>query len=133
LAKISAGFFFLRITGVMTFHRIATYVITLLAAVVGVVFFFVSMFQCTPIDFFWTRLQGETNGRCIDMEVIIKLTYVYGTVTALTDVAYGVLVAVLTWNLKVDRRTKVLIAPLLAMACMYVVRFLLKEAMLTKS
>jgi hypothetical protein len=133
LAKISAGFFFLRITGVMTFHRIATYVITLLAAVVGVVFFFVSMFQCTPIDFFWTRLQGETNGRCIDMEVIIKLTYVYGTVTALTDVAYGVLVAVLTWNLKVDRRTKVLIAPLLAMACMYVDRFLLKEAMLTKS
>jgi hypothetical protein len=117
----------------MTFHRIATYVITLLAAVVGVVFFFVSMFQCTPIDFFWTRLQGKTNGRCIDMEVIIKLTYVYGTVTALTDVAYGVLVAVLTWNLKVDRRTKVLIAPLLAMACMYVDRFLLKEAMLTKS
>jgi hypothetical protein len=133
LAKVSAGFFFLRIAGVMTFHRIATYVITLLAAVVGVVFFFVSMFQCTPIDFFWTRLQGETNGRCIDMEVIIKLTYVYGTVTALTDVAYGVLVAVLTWNLKVDLRTKMLIAPLLAMACMYVKRLLLKEAMLTNS
>ncbi|KAH3953180.1 hypothetical protein HBH98_127270 [Parastagonospora nodorum] len=117
LAKISAGFFFLRIAGVMRFHRIATYVITLLAAVVGFVFLFVSMFQCSPVDFFWTRLQGETNGRCIDIEVIIKLTYLYGTVTALTDVAYGVLVAVLTWNLQVDRRTKMLIAPLLAMAC----------------
>jgi hypothetical protein len=54
--------------------------------------------------------------------VIIKLTYIYRTVTALTDVAYGVLVAVLTWNLKVDRRIKMLIVLLLAMACMYVKR-----------
>jgi hypothetical protein len=49
---------------------------------------------------------------------MIDLTYLYGTVTAVTDVALGVLVVVLTWNLKVDRRTKMLITPLLAMACM---------------
>jgi hypothetical protein len=104
----------------MTLHRIVTYVVTVLAALVGFAFFFVSVFQCAPVDFFWTRLQGETNGKCIDIEVMIDLTYLYGTVTALTDIAWGVLVATLTWNLKVDIRTKMLIAPLLAMACMYV-------------
>jgi hypothetical protein len=62
------------------------------------------------------------------MEVIIKLTYIYGTVTALIDVAYGVLVAILTWNLKVDRRTKMLIVLLLAMACIYVKRIFFERS-----
>jgi hypothetical protein len=104
----------------MTLQRVVTYIVTILAALVGFAFFFVSLFQCAPIDFFWTRLQGETDGRCIDVEIMINLTYLYGTVTAVTDVAWGVLVVALTWNLKVDRRTKMLITPLLAMACMCV-------------
>jgi hypothetical protein len=102
----------------MTLQRVVIYAVTILAATVGFAFFFVSVFQCAPIEFFWKRLQGETNGQCIDIEIMIDLTYLYGTVTAVTDVALGVLVAVLTWNLKVDRRTKMLITPLLAMACM---------------
>jgi hypothetical protein len=130
LAKISVGFFFLRIASVNTLHRIVTYIVTFLAAITGSAFFLVSLFQCAPIDFFWTRLQGATNGRCIDINVIIGLTYFYGSVTAVTDIAFGVLVASLTWNLNVDRRTKILITPLLAMSCMYVERNIPKKTML---
>ncbi|KAL6703051.1 hypothetical protein ACN47E_010258 [Coniothyrium glycines] len=116
LAKISAGFFFLRIGGVNTLHRIATYFVTILAAVVGTVFFFISLFQCNPIEHFWTRLIG-TNGTCMKIDVIITLTYIYGSVAAITDVALGLLVFALIWNLKVGRRTKLLISPVLAMTC----------------
>jgi uncharacterized membrane protein YuzA (DUF378 family) len=134
LAKISAGFFFLRISGVMTAHRIVTYIVTSLAALIGCLFFFVSMFQCTPVDFFWTRLSGRTDGRCINMQVMMHFTYLFGSVTAATDIAYGVLVAVLTWNLNVDRRTKMLIAPLLGLTCVYVKgKAYMRKAMLTTS
>lgn len=116
-AKISAGFFFLRISGIITIHRVATYFVTILAATIGIAFFFVSLFQCRPVDFFWTRLVGAS-GNCMDMNIMICLAYLYGSVSAFTDLALGLLAFALVWNLKVDRRTKLLIAPFLAMACM---------------
>lgn len=115
-AKLSLGFFFLRLTSVITLHRVVTIVTTASAVVVGVVYFFLSLFQCAPLDFFWTRLQGA-QGKCLSMDIIIGMTYLYGAVAAATDIAFGVLLAALIWRLNVDRRTKVLIAPLLGMAC----------------
>ncbi|EUC47480.1 hypothetical protein COCMIDRAFT_89982 [Bipolaris oryzae ATCC 44560] len=117
LAKISAGFFFLRATGSKPVFRITTYAITILAAVVGFGFFFLSVFQCMPVSFFWTRLQGDINGKCLDIEIMIIATYFYGAVTAGTDIAWGILVGALIWKLQIDRRTKVLTAPFLGLAC----------------
>lgn len=62
-------------------------------------------------------MQGATSGKCIDMEVIIGMTYFYGAVAAATDIGFGLLLGALVWRLNVERRTKVLIAPLLGMAC----------------
>jgi len=53
----------------------------------------------------------------MDIEVIIGMTYLYGSVSLATDVAFGLLLVALIWKLRVDRRTKVLITPFLAMAC----------------
>jgi hypothetical protein len=61
-------------------------------------------------------MEGKS-GRCIDMEVIIGMTYLYGSVSLVTDIAFGLLLVALIWKLRVDRRTKILIAPFLAMAC----------------
>ncbi|KAJ4343411.1 hypothetical protein N0V95_006673 [Ascochyta clinopodiicola] len=116
LAKLSLGFFFLRLTSIITLHRIVTIATTTSAVLIGVVYFFLSLFQCTPVDFFWTRLQGA-QGECISMDVIIGMTYLYGAVAAATDIAFGVLLGLLLWKLNVERRTKVLIAPLLGLAC----------------
>ena len=116
LAKLSLGFFFLRLTSIITLHRIVTILVTASAVAVGVAYFFLSLFQCAPIDFFWTRLQGA-EGKCISMDIIIGMTYLYGAVAAATDIAFGILLGVLVWKLKVERRSKLLIAPLLGMAC----------------
>ncbi|KAH8711842.1 hypothetical protein GQ44DRAFT_626427 [Phaeosphaeriaceae sp. PMI808] len=116
LAKISAGFFLLRLTSTITLHRVAIYIFTILTALVGFAYFFLSVFQCQPIEFFWTRLAGA-DGKCLRMDIIIQMTYLYGTVAALTDVTFGVLVGILVWKLNIDRREKLLIAPLLGMAC----------------
>jgi hypothetical protein len=116
-AKLSLGFFFFRLTSIITLHRIATIIITTSAVVIGVTYFFLSLFQCAPVDFFWTRMRGVTDGKCINMDVIIGMTYLYGSVAAATDIGFGVLLGALVWRLNVERRTKVLIAPLLGMAC----------------
>lgn len=115
-AKLSLGFFFLRLASIITLHRIVSIIITTAAMVIGVVYFFLSLFQCAPIDFFWTRLQGA-EGKCINIDVIIGMTYLYGTIAAATDIGFGALLGALLWRLRVERRTKVLIAPLLGMAC----------------
>ena len=116
LAKLSVGFFFLRLNSVITLHRIATILMTVLAVLTGVSYFFLTLFQCTPVDFFWTRLQGG-NGKCLSMDIIMVATYAYGAVAAATDIGFGLLLAALVWKLNVERRTKLLIAPLLGMAC----------------
>lgn len=116
LAKLSLGFFFLRLTSVITLHRIVSIIITTAAVIIGVVYFFLSLFQCTPIDFFWTRLQGA-QGSCISMDIIIGMTYLYGAIAAATDIGFGALLGALVWRLNVERKTKMLIAPLLGMAC----------------
>lgn len=53
----------------------------------------------------------------MDIDVIIGMTYLYGSVSLVTDIAFGLLLVALIWKLRVDRRTKVLITPFLAMAC----------------
>ncbi|KAJ4368664.1 hypothetical protein N0V86_009573 [Didymella sp. IMI 355093] len=116
-AKLSLGFFFLRLTSIITLHRIVTIVITTAAVIIGVTYFFLSLFQCAPVDFFWTRMQGTTDGKCISMEVIIGMTYLYGAIAAATDIGFGMLLGALVWRLNVERKTKVLVAPLLGMAC----------------
>lgn len=116
-AKLSLGFFVLRLTSILTLHRIATIIITTAAVIVGIVFFALSLFQCAPIDFFWMRLQGATGGKCVSIDVIIGMTYFYGGIAAATDVSLGVLLGALVWRLNVERKTKVLLTPLLGMAC----------------
>ncbi|KAF1352855.1 hypothetical protein EJ07DRAFT_159069 [Lizonia empirigonia] len=116
LAKLSLGFLFLRLASIITLHRVVTIIITASAVAIGVVFFFLSLFQCAPINFFWTRLQGA-EGKCINIDVIIGVTYLYGAIAAATDIAFGILLGVLVWKLKVGRKTKLLIAPLLGMTC----------------
>ncbi|KAF3005693.1 hypothetical protein E8E13_005361 [Curvularia kusanoi] len=116
-AKLSLGFFILRLASIITLHRIVTIILTTAAVLVGVAYFFLTMFQCAPVDFFWTRMQGATNGECINIEVIIGMSYLYGSIAAATDIGFGVLVGILVWKLKVDRKTKLLMTPILGMAC----------------
>ncbi|EKG18239.1 hypothetical protein MPH_04499 [Macrophomina phaseolina MS6] len=115
-AKISIGYFLLR----LTVHRIHVWIIWTvmsLTVVTGLVFFFVTLFQCNPISHFWTQNIGE-KGTCINVEIIIALTYLYGTVSAICDFTFGILPIFLIWNLNMRKSVKVALVPILSMACM---------------
>ena len=86
----------------------------LLTVITGVVFLFVTVFQCAPVSYFWNRSQP---GHCINMDIIIGLTYFFGIISGLCDFTFGLLPLFLVWNLKMNKRDKIALVPILGMGC----------------
>jgi hypothetical protein len=117
--KISIGLFLLRIT-VRRMHIWLIHTVMGLTVLTGCVFFFVTVFQCTPISFFWDE---TLNGTCLDVNIIIGLTYLYSVVSAVCDFTFGILPVFLILGLNMSRSTKWALAPILSIACLYVTYF----------
>ncbi|PSN62142.1 hypothetical protein BS50DRAFT_138288 [Corynespora cassiicola Philippines] len=112
-AKISIGLFLLRVT-VSKIHRLIIFIVMGLTVLTGIVFFFVSLFQCTPISYFWDKNQ---DGFCVNVDVIIALTFLYSAVSAICDFTFGIQPIFLVWNLNMSRNSKAMLVPILSMAC----------------
>ena len=117
MAKISIILTLLRIT-VNRIHVVILYAAMGLATVVGLLFFFFTIFQCTPVNAFWNRFSG--NGKCIDTDILIDIAYVYSVGAAITDFTIGLLPAFMIWNLRMTTRDKVAVAGILGLGCMFV-------------
>lgn len=115
-AKISIGLFLLRVT-VQRIHQWIIYTVMGLTVLTGLVFFFVTLLQCTPIDFFWNKKQ---DGFCVNIDIIIALTFLYSVVSVACDFTFAILPMFLVWNLNMSVRTRVVLVPILGMACVYV-------------
>lgn len=115
--KLSIALMLLRYA-VEEYQKRLVYIVTGVTQIYSVVFLFVFAFQCTPSTFFWTRFQGETNGRCINPHIVVILGYVYLAVT----IAYDWTMAVLPWfivrKMHLDLRTKRMVAVVLALGSM---------------
>nr|XP_036578635.1 uncharacterized protein CTRU02_11555 [Colletotrichum truncatum]KAF6785930.1 integral membrane protein [Colletotrichum truncatum] len=112
-SKISIGWFLLRIT-VRKIDVWIIYTVMFCTVCTGVVFFFVTLLQCLPIPFFWDK---SIKGHCVEMDVIIALTYLYSAFSVICDFTFAILPIILIWKLKMDRKTKVALVPIMAMAC----------------
>ncbi|CAG5179638.1 uncharacterized protein ALTATR162_LOCUS9386 [Alternaria atra] len=114
-AKISIGLFLLRITPKKIHHWII-YTVMGLTVLTGIVFLFVTVFQCMPISYFWGQALGA-DGSCINIYVIIGLTYLYSVISAICDFTFGLLPIVLVWDLNMSKNSKIALIPILSMAC----------------
>lgn len=113
-AKISIGLFLLRIT-ILPLQRRIIHVVMCLSVLTGIVFFFVTLLQCTPISYFWNRNQ---KGACVNVYVVIVLTYCYSVVNGVCDFTFGLMPVWLVWGLMNMRRSeKLVLIPILSMGC----------------
>jgi len=112
-SKISIGWFLLRIT-IRRIDIWIIYSVMLVTVLTGIVFFFVTLFQCNPIAYFWDT---SLNGSCIPVEVIIALTYLYSACSVICDFTFALLPVALIWNLNMDRKSKIALVPIMTMAC----------------
>lgn len=119
-AKISIIIALLRIT-VDRVHAYILYASMALATAVGVIFFFFTMFQCTPVEYFWNRAQPGASGTCVSNSVLIGIAYLYSVGAAITDLTIGLLPVALIWNLRMSPRTKGAIVAILGIGCMFVI------------
>lgn len=106
MTKASAGAMFLRITTIKS-HRILIWAVMGLTLFVSVVFFFLVMFQCQPISFFWDPLRDPRNGRCVSDRATTSATYLHAAIIAAGDWTYGIFPFFLFHRLNLDRRTKI--------------------------
>lgn len=114
-AKISIGLFLLRVT-VKRIHKYIIYTAMGLTVLTGLVFFFVTLLQCSPISFFWDK--SIKTGWCVEIDVIIGLTFLYSAISVICDFTFAILPFFLIWGLNMSVKTRVLLIPILGMACM---------------
>ncbi|KAI1421253.1 hypothetical protein F5Y12DRAFT_38429 [Xylaria sp. FL1777] len=113
-SKISIGVFLLRLT-VSKVHHWIIYIVMFFTVASGVVFFFVTLFQCNPIPFFWDK--GINGGKCINSEIIAALTYLYSAFSVICDFTFAILPMFLVYTLQIDKRTKIALIPILSIGC----------------
>ena len=112
-SKLSFAWFLLRITTTRV-HSWIIYGASIGAIIGAMIFFFVTLFQCRPISFFWDRSQP---GECLNMDVICDIVYFYSAISVITDFTFAILPAFVIWNLKLKTRAKFAIIVLIAMGC----------------
>ncbi|KAK7180128.1 hypothetical protein DPSP01_012291 [Paraphaeosphaeria sporulosa] len=113
-SKLSIGFFILRIA-VKKIHIWIIYSAMMISVVAGLAFFFVTLFQCHPISYFWNDY--SQSGSCVNIEIIIALGYLYSCFSIISDFTFAILPAFLVMGLQLKKRTKIALIPLLAMGC----------------
>lgn len=115
-SKISIGIFLLRIV-FGRLHKWIIYIAMLISVVAGFTFFFVTLFQCNPISYFWNK---DQDGMCIDGNIVVILAIVYSVFAIISDLTFVLLPMFLVWNLNIKQKDKLALIPLLCMGCMYV-------------
>lgn len=115
-SKLSIAVFLLRVVRERV-HKWILYAAVVVSVFAGTAFFFITMFQCAPVYYFWDR---ERDGRCIDPNVLSILAIVYSVFAIISDVTFVVLPCFLVRKLSMRRNAKIALIPLLSMGCMYV-------------
>ena len=103
LLKLSLLFFYLRIFPGRAVRRLlwGTIVFDILF---GVLFVLVSVFQCHPVDFFWTKWDGQHKGSCLDIN---KVAWVNAGVSITLDLWMLAIPLYQLRNLKLHWKKKV--------------------------
>lgn len=117
--KMSICFFLLRIT-VRRIHNWILYTVMFLTVISCIVFMFLMLLQCRPLDYFWTRVNlvdPNIHGECMNIHIIIAMTYVYSTFAALCDFTVGIMPIFLVRKMNMNRQAKLALAGILGMAC----------------
>ena len=116
LIRASVGIVLLRITTSRVF-RLIVWLNLGIITVVSTLFCFLEAFQCKPPSFFWRQVYGVEGG-CLAKSTIQNIIYAHCVFSAASDWCLGLLPIGILWNVKINKRTKAIIAVLLGLGVM---------------
>ncbi|KLU82612.1 hypothetical protein MAPG_01684 [Magnaporthiopsis poae ATCC 64411] len=92
-------------------------VLLVVVGIANIFYFFVAIFQCYPIWFFWRRYDPDFKdyGKCFPPPMALGSTYTVNIVNIVADLALALMPISLVWNAKLDRRTKFSVVGILAL------------------
>ncbi|KIW06450.1 uncharacterized protein PV09_02894 [Verruconis gallopava] len=131
LSKFSIGIFLNRITPNRMHHWIM-YVAMFLTALTGVAFFFIAILQCNPVNYWWKQIYPDVKGHCITIHAIMNITYAYSAVSILTDFTFAFLPIHIVMGLQMDRKSKLMLVPIFALATLASIACAIRLAYLPK-
>lgn len=110
--RLSIALFLIRIC-VKRIMKVIIYATMAGVTVFSIFYFFLALFQCSPIDYFWNQYKGE-HGSCMNPAVIPDASIAHSAVSFTADWILGLLPITLIWNLQMNQRTKISLAAILA-------------------
>lgn len=87
----------------------------------GVVFFFLAIFQCNPVSFFWTHWDGEHEGKCLGINAI---AWANAAISIALDVWMLAIPLAQLKSLKLHWKKKIGVAFMFCVGTLYVPLFL---------
>lgn len=116
--KFSIGPFPLRIAVSRVQRTIISSVIGV-SAVVCTCCFFIIVFQCWPVAYFWGQFTGMEESY-INPIITRVSTYAYSIMSCWSDWTYCILLAFMVWNLRINRRSKIIVFIIISVGSVWV-------------
>lgn len=113
MAKLSFGYLLLRIVCIPS-HKWVIYGSSIIVIAAGIVYFFVTIFQCQPVAHYWN---DSIPGKCIDTHIYVSLAYLYSAVSVATDLVYALLPGFIIWRMKIRNEIRWVLVFLMGLGC----------------
>lgn len=111
--RLSIAVFLLRIA-IKPLHRGIIYGTLGGVIAFSLFYFFLVVFQCSPVSFFWGQFEGE-KGSCISAAVVPDASIAHSAVSFTADWILGLLPIFLIYHLQMNLRAKVSVAGILSL------------------
>ena len=103
-----------------------------LTTLTGIAFFFIAIFQCSPVNYWWKQVNPNVHGSCINIRAISNVTYAYSAASILTDFVFALLPIHIVMGLQMDTKTKLALVPIFAMATLASIACVIRLAYIPK-
>ncbi|KAL2064632.1 hypothetical protein VTL71DRAFT_3769 [Oculimacula yallundae] len=105
VTKVAIAAYFLRLSS-KRYQRVVVYSTLAAVMVFSTMYFFFLIFQCSPINYLWTKYDENGTGSCLNSTTLSAVTYAHCAMSAITDWSFGILPIFFVWKMKMNPRTK---------------------------
>ncbi|ETS79843.1 hypothetical protein PFICI_07372 [Pestalotiopsis fici W106-1] len=117
LVKFIVGLLLLRLCVGKKWQCITLWTLLVVSGIYTVFYVFMVVYQCQPVPFYWYRYDPNPpiTGNCNGTALAIIPTYISFIISVVSDWILALLPISIVWNAKMDRRSKISVACVLAL------------------
>lgn len=108
LVRVSISLYILRICRSRTPKRII-YASLTIVSVASIIYFFASLFQCSPPAYYWEQFRSINNKGSCESSRVTTTAIALSAIAGISDWIIALMPAVILWNIRISRRSKIII------------------------